>query len=223
MLRNVQPELLDSLDPSDPGALANRRDLLLINQLMGTYRWFGKLLPRLGHSSIHALELGAGDGALGHRLHKRMRFGSYTAVDLIPAPENWPDQALWHQGDLLEYNSFGCNNVLLANLILHHFEDDQLARLGARIQDSGIRHILASEPCRRSMHKWQLRAGSLLGFHPVTLYDGCISIDGGFQGEELPAKLGLSTRDWTWTIQTTFMGAYRWAASRKGAATVCDQ
>ena len=99
--------------------------------------------------------------------------------------------------------------------VLHHFPDAQLARLGAILQRGAIRHILANEPCRRSLHKIQLRAGRLIGFNPVTLYDGVVSIDGGFRNSELPRALGLDPQQWSWTIRETALGAYRMEAKRQ--------
>jgi|FLOH01.1.fsa_nt_gi hypothetical protein len=215
MLRSVQPEQLDSLDTSDPDAQASRRDLVRINRLMGNYRWFQRTLQTATTHTIHCLEIGAGGGELATRLTARADFANYAAVDLAPPPANWPASATWYQGDILDYPGYDHAELLLANLILHHFSNTQLASLGAAINASGIRHILANEPCRRSIHKIQLRAGRLIGFNPVTLYDGSVSIDAGFLGLELPEKLGLDPATWTCKIRTTAMGAYRMEAQRR--------
>jgi len=215
MARLVQPEHLDSLDPSDPRAVTSRRDLALINQLMGNPRWFELALKPYLDARLHTLELGAGGGELARHLHRSVDFATYTAVDLAPRPTEWPENAIWHRGDILDYENLGTTELLLANLILHHFTDQQLEDLGQRIQRSNVRHILANEPCRRSIHKWQLRAGCLIGFNAVTLYDGCVSIQAGFQGSELAKKLGLDDKEWFVIIRTTFMGAYRMEAHRR--------
>jgi hypothetical protein len=215
MLRLVQPERLDTLHPSDPDALASRRDLVTINRLMGNYRWFERIIHKqLPHPS-HCLEIGAGGGELAKFLIQQSNCRCYTAVELAPRPQAWPESAVWHQGDLLDYTGYDSAEILIANLVLHHFTDAQLARLGAILQRGAIRHILANEPCRRSLHKIQLRAGRLIGFNPVTLYDGVVSIDGGFRNSELPRALGLDPQQWSWTIRETALGAYRMEAKRQ--------
>jgi hypothetical protein len=62
MLRTLQPELLDSLPSDHPDARHSRRDLRVINRLMGNHRWFARTLPPLVRAGEHALELGAGNG-----------------------------------------------------------------------------------------------------------------------------------------------------------------
>src|SRR5690606_11470579 len=44
MKRLVQPEILDSLPHHHPAVAANRRDLFLINRIMGNFRWIGSAL-----------------------------------------------------------------------------------------------------------------------------------------------------------------------------------
>ncbi len=214
MSRQVRPEQLDALDPSDPKAQVSRRNLVTINRLMGNFHWFQRALKPIGEARLHTLELGAGGGELAGHLHRTTDFATYTAVDFAPRPPKWPESAMWHRGDILHYTNFGTMELLLANLVLHHFTDEVLEELGRRIQHSNIRYILANEPCRRSIHKWQLRAGRLIGFNDITLYDGCVSIDAGFRGAELAHKLGLDEQQWQVTIETSIMGAYRMEAHR---------
>jgi hypothetical protein len=215
MLRYVQPEKLDSLDASDPDARASRRDLVTINHLMGNYRWFQRTLRTYATHTENCLEIGAGGGELASRLIAHTDFAHYGAVDLAPAPADWPASASWHRGDLLDHPGYNDADLLLANLILHHFSDAQLASLGAALNTSQIQSIFANEPCRRRIHKFQLRAGRLIGFNRVTLHDGSVSIDAGFRGDELPRTLGLDPERWTWTIRTNAMGAYRMEAHRR--------
>lgn len=215
MVRRVKPEQLDSLDPMDPKALASRRDLTLINKIMGNHRWFEQALKPMYDAKLHALEIGAGGGELGTYLNEKIEFSTYSAVDFAPRPEVWPRDAMWHRGDILHYENLGTTELLLANLILHHFTDEELDALGRRIQHSSIQHIYANEPSRRTIHKWQLWAGCLIGFSAVTLYDGTISINAGFNENELAHKLGLKRAEWLVCVTTTKMGAYRMEAHRR--------
>jgi len=216
MQRLVQPEILDGLPPCNIDAIASRRDLVKINQLMGNYRWIrAKIKACSSTNADRYLEIGAGDGTLARHLFQHLPRGSYDALDFSSQPESWPSDSKWIAADLLQFRDYDQYTHLIANLILHHFETDELATLGAKIHQSGVRHIIACEPCRRSFHKVQLRAGKSIGFNYVTLNDGCVSVEAGFRGDELPELLGLPRSEWTWQIDETWMGAYRMRAKRK--------
>jgi hypothetical protein len=68
MKRIVQPEILDTLPPDDPGALRSRRDLRRINSWMGNAETLAaalvKALPASAilQTPLQITELGAGDG-----------------------------------------------------------------------------------------------------------------------------------------------------------------
>jgi len=215
MLRQVKPEKLDTLDPKDPDAIASRRDLIRINQLMGNFRWFESIFCQQCVARHHCLELGAGCGELAKRIIHKGCCATYTAVDRAPAPDDWPHTAYWWRGDLFQYAGYATAEVLLANLVLHHFKDSALREIGQKIAKSSIHKIVANEPCRRPIHQWQLAAGKLIGFNEVTLHDGAISIDAGFRGDELPHLLGLNPDIWYWKIDETWIGAYRMVAERR--------
>jgi hypothetical protein len=215
MMRTLTPEKLDTLDPTNPDALASRRDLVKINHWMGNYRWFESIFCPSNVCRTHCLEIGAGGGELAIRIIQKSCCMTYSAVDRAPQPDNWPQTGFWHQTDLFTYHGYATAEVLIANLTLHHFNHDELAKIGERIRTSSIRKIVANEPCRRSIHKLQLQAGRLIGFNSVTLHDGSVSIEAGFRADELPMALGLDPDRWYWNIEETFMGAYRMVAERR--------
>jgi hypothetical protein len=216
MERIVQAEILDQLPPCNMDAIASRRDLRTINGLMGNFRWIHSALSADRADTKHRyLELGAGDGILAKRLIRSLPPGSYSALDRAPKPEDWPEAAHWLRRDCLDYSDYDNFTHLIANLFLHHLQAEELAALGQRIKASSIRKIIACEPCRRPIHKWQVRAGRWIGFNRVTLSDGCTSVDAGFRGDELPQSLQLSPDEWEWTIRETSMGAYRMWAERR--------
>jgi hypothetical protein len=216
MPRFVQPEILDGLPPCNIDAIASRRDLVKINSLMGNYRWIrARIKASTSTTESRYLEIGAGDGTLAKQLRRHLPTGSYHALDQSSQPAAWPADFKWIATDLLQFRNYATYTHLIANLILHHFESDALKALGAQIQRSGLRQLIVCEPCRRPIHKLQLRAGKCIGFNYVTLNDGCISVDAGFRGHELPELLGLSRAEWTRRIDETWMGAYRMLAERK--------
>src|SRR5690242_771246 len=87
MKRQVQPELLDSLPPSDPGAIGSRRDLQRLHRWMGHRPLMEAALRSAVNGDVprRFVELGAGDGRfllrVGRRLAPRWPGVSLTLVD----------------------------------------------------------------------------------------------------------------------------------------------
>lgn len=212
--RKLSKELLDALDPIDPDAIASRRDLKTINQIMGNFRWFEAALSSNSLTHERLIEIGAGDGQLAKRIIQKSLCTDYLAIDLVPQPAELPKHLRWHQSNIFDFTSYEQRNTLLANLVFHHFDETELRTLGESIGRSSIQWIIANEPRRKALHKVQLCAGRLIGFNHVTLHDGRVSIEAGFRQSELPAFLGLSADKWTWKIEETILGAYRMVASR---------
>ncbi|HSH08902.1 MAG TPA: hypothetical protein VK995_00845 [Oceanipulchritudo sp.] len=217
-LRNriVEPEILDSLSPNDPIALASRRDIWILNHLMGNFRWMGKALAALPERSS-IIELAAGDGAMGLYLlkHKIVSLEDrYTGVDFINRPDEWPEQWDWMSSDLMQAD-LSRYQVLLANLILHQLEDEQLQAVGDCIRASTIKHVLICEPSRSRLSLFMIPFSRLLRVHPVTLHDARVSIRAGFRGRELAGLLGLDEREWNIHYSKGLFGSYRLACTRR--------
>ncbi|TVR51009.1 MAG: methyltransferase domain-containing protein [Puniceicoccaceae bacterium] len=217
MERILQPELLDRLPAANPAARRSRSDLRFLNRLMGNWRWFEREAARPGRRGAHWLELGAGDGRLSRRLARTTAGVRFTGADLQPPPPDWPRCWGWLRGNIFELSSFSGYDAVLANLVLHHFEDDALRRLGARLRDQdGPRLLLFCEPARRRRHLYQLAAYNLL-LRPgrVTRHDAPRSVRAGFRRGELPALLGLDPAHWDIREEETFLGACRLRAARR--------
>ena len=213
MLRRVDPEILDELPSDDPEAIRSRRDLRLINAIMGNHRWLARRIGIGFQTGWRVLELGAGDGELGQRLVQRNHVAAnqIVGIDRAPRPLAWPAEARWLQGDVFA-EALPPAEIITANLFLHHFQADTLAELGRRLP-STCRLLVCNEPARRGLHVWQ---GNLLaivaGLNRVTRHDMRVSIRAGFLRRELPEWLGIS--DWKVFVSTTFFGAYRLEAHR---------
>ncbi len=215
--REVKPEILDSLPEDHPEALHNRRDLRLINVLMGNFRWFRRTLPGLLRPGDTGLELGAGDGSLGNRLLRSGTLPPGTNIDgldLWRRPPDWPDSWGWHREDIQAFSGYDRYSFVLANFILHQFTDDELAEIGARLRRNA-RFILTCETARRAVHLRHLWLLKPLGINRVSWHDARISIRAGFIGHELPGLLGLSRDSWQIRCHTTQLGAHRMIAVRK--------
>jgi len=213
MLRHLEPELLDSLAPDHPDALKSRRDLRVINQLMGNARWFHSTLASHLRPDERVLELGAGAGELSQRL--RSVAPHVDGIDRLPPPATWPAEARWHQSDIASFTGWNEYPVVIGNLILHHFSDDALRKLGAGISPHA-RLLVFSEPTRKrfTQRAWSIIA-PLAGANRVTCHDGYVSIAAGFYADELAHMLGLDSARWNWRVTTTWLGAYRLIAERR--------
>ena len=213
MQRRVQPELLDTLPACDPAAMRSRRELRLINAIMGNHRWLVHEVRRCIQPGWRVLELGAGDGVFGARLIADgvCESQQLTGLDLAPRPSAWHGEATWIKGDVLAA-TWPDAEIVVTNLFLHHFEPAALAQLGTRLS-AKCRVFIACEPARRRRHLFQgalLSALALLSH--VTRHDMRISIRAGFLGDELPHALGLD--GWKCKTSTTFLGAYRMIAQQ---------
>lgn len=213
MQRTLNPELLDSLSPDHPDALHNRRDLRLLNAVLGNHRWFSRTLARLLRPRDRVLELGAGTGELGRRLS---RHGiPVDGLDLWPRPRDWPAASEWHRMDLRTFDGYDAYSAVMGNLIFHQFSDGELRALGGRVARYA-RLIVAAEPARRRVSQFFYRTiAPAFGANHVSLHDGHVSIAAGFRGGELPERLGLETSKWHVRCRTTFLGVYRMIAMRR--------
>jgi len=202
MKRDVQPEILDELENDDPRARRSRRDLRLVNFLMGNERW---ILRQISEGD-EIVELGAGSGDLTRQLAQR---GRVTGLDFqeVPAGLDCP----WFAGDLFETLPKTGAEVVVANLILHHFKDEALARLGELLK--GRKRLVVVEP-------WRSRIALAEGYalfpfvNEVTRHDMMVSIRAGFRRGELPQLLNLG-EDWEWREEVSLLGGIRVLAWRR--------
>jgi hypothetical protein len=213
MTRVLYPELLDSLPSDDPDALRSRRDLRIINRLMGTHAWIERTLPSLLRPGECALEVGAGTGELARRLGERGV--PVDGLDRCPASRDWPRARAWHTADLRTFDGYRAYPVVFGNLILHHLTDGELASLGAKLGHAA-RIVLFAEPTRSRLSQRMFALFSpCFGANQVTRHDAHVSIAAGFLGHELPRALGLDPRAWEINCSTTAFGAYRMLAVRR--------
>ncbi len=209
----LPPEWLDSLPQDAPEAIASRGDLRAFNRFLGTERWLAEVVQTELRPDERVLEVGAGDGYMARRFLDRGL--PWDALDLAAAPVDWPPTARWFQADALAYEYSPAHRVIVANLVLHHFDARQLATLSARIHRSArviVVNDLTRSPWRACMFRVLSR---LIRAHEVTRHDGELSIRAGFRGEELSQALLLDPSCWQWKTHRTLPGAYRFVAIRR--------
>ena len=219
--RRVVAEILDHLAPDDPRALRSRRDLRLVNRIMG----HAALLTRALDSAVtppplRLVELGAGDGTLLLRLAQRraQRWPNVavTLLDIQPTvtpatlaalrATGWTADVV--QADALEWLARPASDrdaVILANLFIHHFEGERLARLLAGIA-AHARAFVCCEPRRATPALLGSRLLWAIGCNDVTRHDAVVSVHAGFRERELTAAWPSAGR--SWTITETPAGAF---------------
>ncbi len=209
--RVVRPEILDSLSPDHPAAVANRRDLQRINRLMGTSSWIASTLERWHVQGDHIFEAGAGDGELGRFLRRRLpvlRGGLYTGLDLSHTrPADWPANWAWRRRDLLDHAFATRPHVLIANFLLHQFTDADLVRFGRAISEIPV--WILCEPARSRLALAGLAALRPFGLHEVSWHDGRVSVQAGFRGRELADLLGADAAGRQTRVAIDWRGSYR--------------
>lgn len=211
--RSVQPELLDRIPVDAPEARASRRDLRVINHLLGSMRWFRRKLREHHLTREGVLEIGAGGGQLARALNATTP--NFAGLDFHPRPPDWPQQARWFQTNVMDFDRWVDYPVVISNLFLHHFDRADLAYLGARL-NAHTRVLIASDPLRiRRAHTLLALVCPLIRAHPVTRHDARVSITAGFRGDELARHLQLDPRAWHWRSWETWLGSCRLVAVRR--------
>ena len=227
MKRIVEPELLDTLPPDDPRAVRSRRDLRRVNWWMGSHALMADALQKnLAATRGRITELGAGDGnfllQVAQRVSPRWLEAEATLLDRqnIVTGETLAafDKLGWRAeavvADVFDWEPMGvAGQVVVANLFLHHFADEQLAGLLRKIS-RGAGLFIALEPHRFA---WPRLVGKLLwliGGNDVTCHDGTISIRAGFAGPEI-SELWPDKKNWELTERRAGRFSHLFVARRR--------
>ena len=200
MKRLVQAEWLDTLAPDDPRALRSRRDLRRINWWMRNHVILARALENnLAFPPKQITELGAGDGNLLLHLAQALspRWPD-VQVTLLDLQKNVSAKTLaafakldWHAepvvADVFNWSpAADAEPVVVANLFLHHFADEQLADLLHKISQT-TKLFVAIEPHRFARPSLVGQLLWLISCNDVTRHDAVASIRAGFRGAELSA------------------------------------
>jgi hypothetical protein len=208
--RIVQFEILDTLSPADPRAIRSRRDLRRVNAWMGNHSIMADALKNNlnGRAPKKITELGAGDGnfilLVAQKLSSRCPNTNLTLLDL---QKNISDKTLtafstlgWRAeavvADVFDWPQT-LEEVVIANLFLHHFENERLAELLGIISERA-KLFVAIEPRRAPVPLFFSRLLWAIGCNDVTRHDATVSIRAGFSGEEL-SLLWPNKKNWRLT------------------------
>src|SRR6266545_4613086 len=217
--RRLEPEWLDQLPADDPRAMRSRRDLKRINAWMNNAsRMAGALIKHGGSQPPRTIvDLGSGDGQFALKVARRLapRWPNVTVTlldqqNIVSVETRAAFAALgWrvepNTADEFEFLARASRvDVITANLFLHHFTDDPLARLLGRAAELA-RLTVACEPRRA---KLVVRASRLLwvvGCNDVSVHDAVVSARAGFNGKELSA---LWPHDPQWQVHERTAGLF---------------
>jgi hypothetical protein len=122
-----------------------------------------------------------------------------------------PEKIGWEQGDFLRGEETLSAEVVVCSLVLHHFEERDLALLGRKL--SKARVLVIGEPWRHGLplvlsHLAFPLAGA------VTRHDMPVSIRAGFRSGELARLLGLDPGEWKIREKCLWRGSVRMLACR---------
>jgi len=208
--RVVRRELLDDLPPHDPEAQRSRRDLRVINSLMGNFIWISRQLRAFSsHTSGGVAEIGAGEGLLCQHLRSAFPDISLTGLDLAPRPDGLSPCIAWEQDDIFTSLPRTQASALTGVMIAHHFSEEALSTLAPLLDR--FRLICLCEPWRTP---WSLALSrTMMPFvGTVTKHDMPASIEAGFRPGELSRFLNL--QGWNIRESVDFRGSIRLVAWR---------
>jgi len=204
MQRIVEHELLDELPPASAEAVSSRADLRRLNSILGHAGTLSRLLCQQLSQNVsntrtfRLADLGGGDGTfllrLAHRCASHGLTIEATLVDQqnIVSPETRSALAALHcqaesaTADVfqwLEQTGPGMD-AIIANLFLHHFDDDSLSAL-LRLAAARTKLFIACEPRRSPFALAASKVVRFLGCNPITRHDAVLSVRAGFRGQEL--------------------------------------
>lgn len=231
--RLLAPEILDELREDDPRAVRSRQDLGRINYVMGTAGILARALMAGAVAPKRIIEFGAGDGSLMLRLAQRLapRWPGVHVVLLdrqhciaphtraAIARTGWTVQL--RQEDVADWVSgaagdqFDQYDIALANLFIHHFDNEQIRRLFNAISArAGL--FVACEPWRAPLPLLGSRLVGLLGANEVTRSDAVASVKAGFQDKEL-SSLWPASPAWRLSEGRAGLFSHVFTAQRGGA------
>jgi hypothetical protein len=216
MFRSVEPEWLDTLEAADPRAQRARRDLKLVNFIMGNASAVARALAPALRDGARIADLGAGDGTFMLRVARKTqprrvalvlvdRAGAISAETIAQFRElQWNATPLAADAiDWLERERAACA-AITANLFLHHFAPCALERL-LELVGARTRLFIACEPRRSQAALLASRALGLLGCGRETRHDAVVSVRAGFQGRELSAAWPIVTG---WELEERASGPF---------------
>jgi SAM-dependent methyltransferase len=186
--RVVQHEILEEQTPEV--AAHSLKDLVRINRYLGGHKVLLSLLERAGTGSgaFSFLDIGAGSGDAAEVLRREFPRAFAVCVDYkLHHLAGARAASVVADVHALPFRprSF---DVVYCSLFLHHFSNDDAARILRAMGGLARKAVLVNDLERHLLPFVFLPATAwAFAWHPVTLHDGPISVQAGFTREELAA------------------------------------
>jgi 2-polyprenyl-3-methyl-5-hydroxy-6-metoxy-1,4-benzoquinol methylase len=184
--RLILPELLDTLPPDQ--ARASLGDLVRINRRWGGHSTLRHLLRESvpDTQSFSLLDVGAASGDMGACVRRWYPAARVTSLDYVES------HLAASQGDRVAGDAFrlpfrrASFDYVFCSLFLHHFRDEQVIELLRKFGEVARKAVLAIDLERNPIpYYFMAWSWPLLGWDPVTVHDGAISVEAAFRGKEL--------------------------------------
>lgn len=184
--RLILPELLDSLPPEQ--ARDSLADLVRINRRWGGHSTLRRLLREAvpGSGRFSVLDVGAASGDMGACIRRWYPGASITSLDYV---ESHLAKA---GGTRIVGDAFrlpfrpGSFDYVFCSLFLHHFTDEEVVELLRGFGEAARKAVLVIDLERHPIPYYFIAwSRPLLGWDPVTVHDGAISVEAAFRREEL--------------------------------------
>ncbi len=216
MLRTVEPEWLDRADPLDNRANRARRELQLVNALMGNVGFVAQALAPLLRDGARIADLGAGDGTFMLRVakHLRVRNVELALVDRTARVERETLDRLQAMGWEAKVQAADAQDwlrrsparfdAIVTNLFLHHFPPGALEEL-LMLASERTGFFVGCEPRRSPFALAGSRALALVGCSRETRHDATVSVRAGFRSGELA---NAWPRETGWALEERARGPF---------------
>ena len=184
--RRILPELLDSLPPEH--ARASLSDLIRINRDWGGHSTLRRLLSANvpPAQAFSVLDVGAASGDMAACIRRWYPLARVTSLDYV---EFHLSRAA---GPRVIADAFrlpfrrASFDYVFCSLFLHHFENEQIVTLLREFGAIARRAVLAIDLERHPIPYYFIAwSRPILGWDPVTVHDGAISVEAAFHPEEL--------------------------------------
>ncbi len=184
--RVIEPEWLDGIAPED--ARNSLADLVRLNRDWGGYSSLSKLIRRakIQAGAFSVLDVGAASGDMGRQIRRVQAGAKVTSLDYVAHHlDSAPHPKVVGDAFRLPFAD-GSFDYVFSSLFLHHFTNEQIVRLLQAFRAAARRAVLAVDLERRTIPYYFLPATrALLGWDPITVHDGAISVAAGFRAAEL--------------------------------------
>jgi len=195
-------------------------DLVRINRHWGGHSTLRRLLKENvpDDRQFSILDVGAASGDMGACIRRWYPAAKVTSLDYVPSHLGGsPEPRVAGDAFRLPFRP-GSFDYVFCSLFLHHFQDEKivelLANFGAVARKAVLGIDLERNPIPYYFIAW---SRPLLGWDPVTVHDGAISVEAAFHAKELEAlarQAGLRN-----PRAVTFRPAFRIALAAESAQT----